>query len=140
MSFQDQVLHFRHDELDSTLKTCFKLNDSVKLLQIFSPDRFKGKAVFDKTPKVEILYQIMNGQPHLKLGIHFQKQYLYSIANMIYGNEQIKSTWIKFQDICEFLMLSIYSFIAAIINLFIAAIINLFIAAIINLFIACHIH
>ena len=62
--------------------------------------RFKGFALVDGKPNVECAYTIIAGQPHLKLGLQFDKQNLYKVINMFYREEKIKSTWIKFQHIC----------------------------------------
>ena len=54
----------------------------------------------DGKPNVEVVYSIVGGKPLLKLGMRFKKQNLYKVINMFYGEDKIKSTWIKFEQIC----------------------------------------
>ena len=64
--------------------------------------RFKGFALVDRKPNIEVLYFIANGVPILKLGFDFKSQYLYKVVRMFYGEDKIKSTWIKFSRICKY--------------------------------------
>ena len=61
-------------------------------------------ALVDGRPNVEIVYSIIEGQPQMKLGLHFGKQNLYKVINMFYREDKIKSTWIKFQRICMYIV------------------------------------
>ena len=71
----------------------------------FSTSRFKGVVLVDGRPKVEIIYSVIGGQPQLKLGMYFKRQNLYKVVNMFYREDKIKSTWIKFQHICMYIVL-----------------------------------
>ena len=70
------------------------------LLAMFS--RFKGLAMVDGKPNVEVVYSIIGGTPQLKLGLRYKKQNLYKVINMFYREDKIKSTWIKFQHLCMY--------------------------------------
>ena len=65
--------------------------------------RFKGFGLVDGKPDIEIIYSIIGGKPQLKLGLRFKQQNLYKVVNMFYREDKIKSTWIKFQQICMYL-------------------------------------
>jgi len=62
--------------------------------------KFKGLAMVDGKPNVEVVYSIIGGTPQLKLGLRYKKQNLYKVINMFYREDKIKSTWIKFQHLC----------------------------------------
>ena len=70
---------------------------------VFISLRFKGVALVDGRPKVEIIYSIVGDQPQMKVGLFFRGQNLYKVVNMFYREDEIKSTWIKFQHICKYI-------------------------------------
>ena len=70
--------------------------------------RFKGFALIDGKPRVEVVYFMLNNQPELKIGFHFENQYLYKVVSMFYGDDKLKSTWMKFKSICKCLLLKYF--------------------------------
>ena len=69
---------------------------------MISSSRFKGSALVEGKPHVEIIYTIGNEQPQLKVGFQFRARQLYEVVDMFYGKEKITSTWIRFREICKY--------------------------------------
>ena len=74
----------------------------VKKFQSLFTDRFKGYAAIDGIPEIEVLYFLPEGKPQLKVGFAFRDQYLHKVVHMFYGDDKIKSTWMKFGMICKY--------------------------------------
>lgn len=64
--------------------------------------RLKGFALVDSQPLIEVIYFLKGGEAQLKLGLEFQNQHLHKIVDMFYGEEKIKSTWLKFKMTCKY--------------------------------------
>lgn len=78
----------------------FLLASKSSLLFNCASFSFKGFALVEGKPSVEVIYYIHDGQPQLKLGLQFNNKHLYKAINMFYREDKIKSTWIKFRRIC----------------------------------------
>ena len=69
--------------------------------------RFKGIALVEGKPNVEIIYDIpRKEEPYLKIGFEFRGQGLSNVVDMFYGEKKVSSTWIRFSEICKHYMSS----------------------------------
>ena len=66
--------------------------------------RLKGIALVEGRPNVEILYYMAREQPQLKVGFQFKAKQLSKIITMFYGEKKMTSAWMKFSEICKFMV------------------------------------
>ncbi len=59
----------------------------------------KGKLGIAKSPAVEILYFLDRGGPQMKVAILYKNEYLHNVVNTLYGEEKMRTTWMRFEKI-----------------------------------------
>ena len=72
-------------------------------INLYHGSRFKGIALVEGRPNVEVLYYMTKEQPQLKVGFQFKSKQLSKVINMFYGEEKMTSSWMKFSEICKFM-------------------------------------
>ena len=83
------------------------LSTQKKQILSFFHCRFKGFALVEGKPNVEIIYHVpKKAEPYLKIGFVYRGIELSTVVDMFYGEKKMSSTWIRFAEICKHLYVS----------------------------------